>query len=106
MKVSEYLAITFDPQKVYQIRNMVECNDGFNISIQGHVGSYCEPRKNGTVYTSVELGFPSKEDLLINEYAENKNDYTQTVYGWVPMDVVEALILKHKGINISKTFKL
>jgi hypothetical protein len=32
-------------------------------------------------YESVELGYPSMEDELINEYSEDDSDYTNTVYG-------------------------
>ena len=58
---------------------------------------------NGTIYSLVELGFPSVEDVLINEFAETKN-YTNTVYGYVDVDIVESLILKHGGIDFNKTF--
>lgn len=50
-------------------------------------------------YEEVELGYPSNEDELINDYAED-DDYTGTVYGYVPIEVVEKLIEKHGGIKI------
>lgn len=50
-------------------------------------------------YESVELGYPSMEDELINEYAEDDSDYTKTVYGYVPIEIVEELINKHGGIK-------
>lgn len=37
------------------------------------------------------------EDELINEYAEGL-DYTDTAYGYVPIEIVEKLIEKHGGI--------
>ena len=48
-------------------------------------------------FESVELGFPSQYDELIEEYAEDC-DYTRTVYGYVPIEVVEKLLEKHGGI--------
>ena len=45
------------------------------------------------------LGYPSSEDELINEYAEDCMDYTKTVYGYVPIEIVEKLIEKHGGIK-------
>lgn len=48
-------------------------------------------------YVSVELGFPNMEDELINDYAEDM-DYTDTVYGFVPVEVVDKLLEKHGGI--------
>lgn len=39
------------------------------------------------------------EDELINEYAEDDSDYTNTVYGYVPIEIVEELINKHGGIK-------
>lgn len=74
-------------------------NDGFSISIQASTYTYCFPRFNDLdEYKSVELGFPSCEDELINEYAEDPRFYTNTVYGYVPVEVVDELIKKHGGI--------
>jgi len=49
-------------------------------------------------YSSVELGYPSERDDLIMEYAEDQDNPTETVYGWVPIEVVEELLKKHGGI--------
>lgn len=73
--------------------------DGYSVSGQASEFHYCSPRLNGLQdYKSVELGFPSMEDELINEYAESM-DYTETVYGYVPIEIVEKLIEKHGGIK-------
>lgn len=106
MNVRQFLAITFDAKKEYLVRKPIFCNDGFNVSVQASNGHYCSPRINTDKYLSVELGFPSEEEILIKEYAENKKDLTQTVYGWTPIEVVEEVIEKHGGIDIDKTFEL
>lgn len=85
-------------------RPRVVCKDGFTISIQASDYHYCTPRetfrpRDGKTYSSVELGFPSMEDDLITYYAEDDDDYTKTVYGWVPISIVEQLIEKHGGIG-------
>lgn len=70
------------------------------ISVQASSFHYCKPRLNGIQdYESVELGFPSTEDELINEYAEDDSDYTKTVYGYVPIEIIEELVNKHGGIK-------
>lgn len=80
-------------------RPYLECADGYRISIQASENHYCSPRKNGLhEYNKVELGFPSAEDELINDYAEEDEDYTNTVYGYVPVEVVDQLLEKHGGI--------
>lgn len=94
------------------LRPKVVCNDGFSISIQASETHYCEPRQSKiSNYKSVELGFPSAEEELISEYAED-DDLTNTVYGWVPVEIVDQLLKKHKGIdyvatmaNFSKIFE-
>ena len=121
------------PGHYYQeIRPRIVCNDGYSVSVQASECMYCEPRyvqwqnENGwqvingnywsssriprkfetdhfTPYESVELGYPSAADELIFEYAEGE-DYTNTVYGCVPVKIVEQLIEKHggfKGIDTS-----
>lgn len=110
MTVKEFLAATIDLHKyalgdceVQANRPRIYCNDGYSVSVQASEFHYCSPRLNGNQdYESVELGFPSSEDELINEYAEEIGNYTDTVYGYVPIEVVEKLIEKHGGIDINK----
>ena len=78
---------------------MVVCADGFNMSVQAHDGAYCEPRLDAQrEYTLVEIGFPSWEEPLIMPWCEDDRDPTHTVYGYVPVDVVTNVIVKHGGM--------
>lgn len=87
------------------LRPKVVCNDGFSISIQASETHYCEPRQSKiSNYKSVELGFPSAEEELISDYAED-DDLTNTVYGWVPVEIVDQLLEKHGGIDYLATLK-
>ena len=116
------------PGHYYQkVRPRIVCNDGYSVSVQASEYTYCEPRYtqwqnedgweviNGnywsssetprnfetdhfTPYESVELGYPSEADELIYECTEG-NDYTNTVYGYVPVKIVEQLIEKHGGFK-------
>lgn len=102
MTVKEFLKSTInvdDLIRMQMIRPRAKCNDGFSISVQASFCHYCEPRQDGLEeYDSVELGYPSSPDKLIADYAEDDEDLTNTVYGYVPIDVVEKLIEKHGGI--------
>lgn len=99
MTVKNYLESTYNPSDEYAIRKPIVCADGFFVSIQGGTHfHYCTPRKHCNEYETVELGFPSAKDNYIMEYAEDPSDPTGTVYGWVPIDLVETLIEKHGGI--------
>jgi hypothetical protein len=78
---------------------LVVCADGFTMSVQAHEGSYCSPRKNGAdFYTEAEVGFPTQQESLLMEWAENPDRPTQTVYGWVPRQVIINVIAKHGGM--------
>jgi hypothetical protein len=85
-----------------EIRPQIECNDGFKMSVQASRSHYCEPRQNliDGEYTEVEIGFPSEEEPLINEYAECPGEWTGTVYGYVPVTIVDEIINKHGGIKL------
>ena len=72
---------------------------GFGISVQGSKTNYCTPRSDIGPYTAVELGFPTAPDPLIIGYAEDSDNPTETVYGWVPAGIVQALTIKHGGIE-------
>lgn len=79
------------------LRLPVVCADGFKVSIQASKMHYSWPRDNVRAYKACELGYPSEADDLIKEYAEGE-DYTNTVYGYVPAKVIQALLEKHGGI--------
>ena len=106
MRIKEFIEETFIvKQNRYVFRPRIICNDGFTISVQASEGHYCHPRRTQNWYNSVELGYPSIEEELITEFAENKDILTETVYGYVPCDVVDKVIEKHGGINKEKTFE-
>lgn len=77
--------------------------DGFTMSVQGHSGAYRRPRSDfggahGESYTMVEAGFPSEREELLMPYAEDAERPTETVYGYVPVSVIEAIAAKHGGL--------
>ena len=82
-----------------EIRPHVKCKDGFEVSVQASFGHYCSPRDSGDiVYDQVELGFPNAVEPELLEYAEDSDKPTETVYGWVPVELVNKIIEKHGGI--------
>ena len=99
----------------------IRCKDGFTMSVQAKDGAYCSPREDypNTPYTHVECGYPSSKPVTkeLREFAEclhgkptkrriklfgwvirDGYDYTETVYGYVPVEVVEAEFKAHGGI--------
>jgi len=84
---------------MYKRNKQVVCADGFRMSVQAHDGAYCEPRENAQKkYNLVEIGFPSEEEPLIMPWCEDDRKPTDTVYAYVPVDVVTNVIVKHGGM--------
>jgi len=73
----------------------IECVDGFSISVQGSEYSYCSPRENIGPWYQVECGYPSAIPTEIMDYVEDSDNPTGTVYGYVPIELVELLIANH-----------
>lgn len=72
------------------------CPDGFSVSIQANEYAYCNPRNDSGPYTSVELGFPSdKPPEYIMDYCEDSDNPTDTVYGFVPVELVLKMLHEH-----------
>lgn len=89
-------------------RGVIRCADGFRMSvISGYYGTYCNPRPGfnqllnySGPFTEVEVGFPSARPEpwdTWREYCENVDEPTETVYAYVPVDVVRALVESHGG---------
>lgn len=76
------------------------CTDGFQLSIQASQYHYCEPREDDLpFYSLLEVGYPSEVEPLLMSYCEDKDAPTATVYGYVPSDIVAAVITKHGGLK-------
>lgn len=112
MKINDYLKISrtginwyrdrFGEQLFYRNKAVI-CRDGFKISVQANENAYCEPMRNlANRYTSFELGYPSKPEPMIFDFAED-DDYTHTIYGMVPEHIVDEMLRKHGGIDVMKS---
>ena len=83
----------------------VVCADGFSVSVQASGFNYCAPRTDEGPWESVECGFPSEKDPVLEKWAEDPSaeicedtGYVQTVYGWVPSQVILRVIESHGGL--------
>jgi hypothetical protein len=82
----------------------LEMEDGFTMSVQAGSHSYSTPREMVGEYEELEVGFPSECEPLLEEYAEDSADLTETVYGYVPAEVILEVIEKHGGL-VSKVIE-
>jgi hypothetical protein len=91
----------------------IVCVDGFSMSVQVGYSLYSTPKEPAKRYSAVEIGYPSEHEPLIEEYAEtffkedemDVTDYTNTVYPYVPVKIVDKVLKKHGGINLTKTLQ-
>ncbi len=82
----------------------VVCADGFSMSVQAHDSAYCSPRANNAQkYEEVEIGFPSSVEPLLMEHCEDIDRPMETVYAYVPVQVVTNVIAKHGGMVEGET---
>lgn len=103
MTINEYLAAEHaayakaHPSYQSRLARIVKCADGLTISVQASDGHYCDPRENVGPWRTVEIGYPSEVVAEILPWVEDPENPTDTVYGWVPVDVVDAVIAAHGG---------
>ena len=87
----------------------IVCSDGFEMSVQVGSHLYSTPKKVAKRYSAVEIGFPSEHEPLIEKWAENlfedTPDFTDTVYSYVPVKVVNQVLKKHGGIDLTETLR-
>ncbi len=75
----------------------IHCADGFSMSVQAGESLYCSPRSDTGPWEEVEVGFPSQVEPLLFEYAEDRGQWTDTVYPYVPIALVASVIELHGG---------
>jgi hypothetical protein len=79
----------------------IVCENNYSISVQANECAYCTPRDNYGPYSHVECGHPiapPSDEMM--EYADERERPTETIYQYVPVEVVERLIESHGGIKI------
>ena len=87
----------------------IVCRDGFSISVQARETAYCTPRSVHGPYSHVECGYPSEvpKSWRFKEYSEaaqfgkgypKDEEYTDTVYPYVPVHLVRHELDLHGGI--------
>jgi hypothetical protein len=77
-------------------RGRFELDNGMSVSIQASEGHYSAPRISGldaTEYTQFELGYPNfcPPDYIL-DYAEDKDEPTETVYPYVPYELIQRML--------------
>ena len=89
----------------------IVCTDGFTMSVQVGYSLYSTPKKVAKRYSEVEIGYPSEHEPLIEEYAECFTfeeldiDFTDTIYPYVPVKIVDKVLKKHGGIDMTETLR-
>ena len=80
---------------------LIECNDGFAVSIGYSKMHYCYPRVDGAEsYEAVEVKLCGGECDSLSKYSTAWPD----VFGWVPVKLVEQAIDDHGGVNFVAHF--
>lgn len=92
----------------------IECADGFVMSVQGGAVNYCAPRYDATwpgdsggmyadkpgPFTHLEVGFPTQRPEPWAEWEPHQDgdeDPTQSVYAYVPVELIAKTIALHGG---------
>lgn len=99
---NEFLRKTFNKTifGTAALRPEAVCADGFTLSIQASGMHYCIPNEDLSDgnYSKVELSYLSEEVEEFLPFAEDDEAPLATVYGYVPVETVDAVLAKHGGI--------
>jgi hypothetical protein len=97
--MQEGIAFTYPKCSVQQSYRLLLAN-GVSLSIQASYTHYCTPRMllPYAQYTEFEVGFPSEEIEALMPYCDDTSKPTETVYGYVPLEVLDAYIASVGGV--------
>ena len=100
MTINEYLKQEHAKRKSsYEPVKPIECVDGFTISGQATRHHYSTPRNDIGSWTAVECGFPSADVPGMADYKDGDDADTDSVFGYVPVEIVEAVLAQHGGMK-------
>ena len=98
--VNEFLRKTFS-KTIFgtpALRPIAVCADGFNLSIQASSMHYCIPNEDLSDGNYSKVSYLSEEVEEFLPFAEDDEAPLATVYGYVPVETVDAVLAKHGGI--------
>jgi len=82
----------------------IVCKDGVSLSVQASEFHYCSPRENDAEpYLSKEVGYikdaEGKQLIPPRSWkAYSDGEFPSSVYGYVPVALIEKFIKKHGGV--------
>ena len=96
--IEELIANKKPKGKRESVATRIICVDGTEISVQASHSHYCSPRNDYGPWNEVECGYPSiAPPDTWEKYAEDWDTPTNTVYGWIPIELVREFIKEHGG---------
>ncbi len=96
----------WEKPKFKEFNPKIHCNDGTIISVQASSMHWSIPKDDVGPYTHVECGFPTavphKEMLKYLDDKENNRFPLESVYPYVPIEIVQEFFDLHGGIKKGK----
>lgn len=76
----------------------IVCKSGLAMSVQASRHHYCSPRNDVGPWDKVEIGYPNRVLPELKGYGDGLTE-DSTIYGWVPIELVEKIIEDNGGIG-------
>jgi hypothetical protein len=100
--LKDYVTAHFVKHSDLRVKPRMVCADGFSLSVQAGEGLYCIPSYSETGdYRMVEVGYPERANGSGYRPASFgvASQWSGTVCGFVPIDVVNRWIRYHGGLK-------
>lgn len=90
-------------------RPRIIMKDGVSISLQASAFHYCSPKISElNDYEEFEIGYPSIIIEQLKDYVEfpieDEEEYLNSIYPFVPKDIIIDILYEHGGIDFDKIF--
>ena len=86
------------PKNSAGVRKPIVCGNGLRLSVQAGEYTYCAPKTSTGPWATVEVGYPSRVISELLPYADTEDDPLNSVYAYVPVEVLDVVIAKNGGI--------
>ena len=106
MKINEYIKAFYEKNDDIRSLPWIICKDGFRMSVQVGRGMNSIPKhiisdeewENGKRNVCVECGVLNAEEEALKPYAEDPENLLETIYAYVPANLVDVIIKIHGGM--------
>jgi len=88
--------VTTNRGQTGRTRKLMQCSDGFAMSVQASEDHYCLPQIDKGPWTHFEVGYPNRPEPMLEAW---RDEPESEVFRNVPAEIITSIVTNHGGLR-------